>query len=61
MRASFRFGPGERYEVAAWGKNLNGEEYCRGAMSLEGLVESNICLPSLSEPLYGITAALRFE
>ncbi len=60
-RASFRFGPGERYEVAAWGKNLNGEKYCRGMTSLQGLVESNLCLPSLSEPTYGITAAIRFE
>ncbi len=60
-RASFRFGPGERYEVAAWGKNLNGEEYCRGMTSLQGLVDSNLCLPNLSEPTYGITAAVRFE
>ena len=60
-RASFRFGTGERYEVAAWGKNLNGEEYCRGMTSLQGLVDSNLCLPSLSEPTYGITAAVRFE
>ncbi|MCY4154192.1 MAG: TonB-dependent receptor [Gammaproteobacteria bacterium] len=60
-RAAFRFGPGERYEVAAWGKNLNGAEYCRGATSLQGLVESNICLGNLSEPTYGVTAAIRFE
>ena len=60
-RASFLFSSGGRYEIAAWGKNLTGKEYCLGATSLEGLVESNICLPSLSEPLYGITAALRFE
>ncbi len=60
-RAAFRFGPGERYEVAAWGKNLNGEEYCRGMTSLEGLVESNLCLANLSEPTYGVTAAIRFE
>ena len=60
-RAAFRFGPGERYEVAAWGKNLNGAEYCRGATSLQGLVESNLCLANLSEPTYGVTAAIRFE
>ena len=60
-RAAFRFGPGARYEVAAWGKNLNGAEYCRGATSLQGLVESNICLGNLSEPTYGVTAAIRFE
>ena len=60
-RAAFRFGPGERYEVAAWGRNLNGEKYCRGMTSLQGLVESNLCLANLSEPTYGVTAAIRFE
>ena len=60
-RASFRFGPDERYEVAAWGRNLSGEEYCRGATSLQGLVESNLCLASLSEPTYGMNVAIRFE
>ena len=60
-RASFRFGPDERFEVAAWGKNLNGEEYCRGMTSLQGLVESNLCLANLSDPTYGVTAAIRFE
>ena len=60
-RAAFRFGPGERFEVAAWGKNLNGEKYCRGHTSLQGLVESNLCLANLSEPTYGVTAAIRFE
>ena len=33
-RASFRFGPGERYEVAAWGKNLNGEKFCPNTPNL---------------------------
>ena len=60
-RASFRFGPDERYELAAWGRNLNGAEYCRGMTSLQGLVESNLCLANLSEPVYGISAAIRYE
>lgn len=60
-RGSYRFGPAERYEIAVWGKNLNGAEYCRGATSLEGLVESNICLQNLSEPTYGVTAAVNFD
>ncbi|MBT6208473.1 MAG: TonB-dependent receptor [Woeseia sp.] len=60
-RASYEFGSERKYEVSFWGENLTGEEYCVGMTSLAGLTESNICLPSLSEPTYGITAALNFD
>ena len=60
-RAAYNFGSNEEYEVSVWGKNLNGQEYCNSATSLEGLVESLICVPGLSEPTYGITASYHFN
>ena len=60
-RVSFRFGQEEEFEVSAWGDNLTGEEYCLGKTSLEGLVESLLCIPNLSEPTYGISAQYNFN
>ena len=60
-RAAYNFGSNEEYEVSVWGKNLNGQEYCNSATSLEGLVDSLLCVPGLSEPTYGITASYHFN
>ncbi len=60
-RGSYTFGAGSEYEISVWGKNLNGQEYCNSATSLEGLVDSIICVPGLSEPTYGISAAFHFN
>ena len=60
-RVSYAFGPDQRYQVAGWGRNLTGEEWCNGYTSLEGLSDSLLCLPNLSEPTYGITASVNWE
>ena len=60
-RVIYTFGSNEQYEINAWGENLTGEEYCNGMTSLAGLSESNLCLPNLSEPTFGIGAAIRFD
>ena len=60
-RASYTFGEREQYDVSLWGENLTGEEYCIGMTSLEGLSESLLCIPSLSEPTFGVTGTLRFD
>jgi iron complex outermembrane receptor protein len=60
-RAIYTFGSEEQYEVNLWGENLTGEEYCNGMTSLAGLSESNLCLPNLSEPTFGVGVALRFD
>ncbi len=60
-RASYAFGAEEQYDVAVWGENLTGEEYCIGMTSLAGLSESNLCIPSLSEPTFGVSGTVRFE
>ncbi len=60
-RATYTFGANEQFEVNVWGENLTGEEYCNGFTSLAGLSESNLCLPNLSEPTFGVGAAIRFD
>jgi len=60
-RGSFAFGDNEQYEVNIWGENLSGEEYCIGMTSLAGLSESNLCLPNLSDPTFGIGAKIHFD
>lgn len=60
VRGAYRWGPEERYEVAVWGNELTGDEYCRSLTSLQGLAESVACVPSLGRPTYGITASMHF-
>lgn len=60
-RVIYTFGSNEQYEINAWGENLTGEEYCNGMTSLAGLSESNLCLLNLSEPTFGVGAAIRFD
>ena len=62
-RAAYRFGAGERYELAVWGKNLTESEYCNGLIDLTGLGFSNIiqCIPNEGIALFGATATIRFD
>ena len=60
-RGSYAFGPDEQFEIAVWGKNLTGEEYCTGLVSLQGLSESLLCYGNYSDPTYGVTAGIRFD
>ena len=60
-RGSYAFGPNQQYEIAVWGKNLTGQEYCTGLVSLQGLSESLPCYGNYSGTTYGVTASYRFE
>ena len=60
-RGAYAFGPNQEFEIAVWGKNLTGEGYCGGLVSLQGLSESLLCYGNYSDPTYGVTAGYRFE
>ena len=60
-RGAYAFGPNQEFEIAVWGKNLTGEGYCGGLVSLQGLAESLLCYGNYSDPTYGVTAGYRFE
>ncbi|MDE0283986.1 MAG: hypothetical protein OXN26_05480, partial [Gammaproteobacteria bacterium] len=60
-RGAYAFGPNEQFEIAVWGKNLTGEKYCAGLVSLQGLAESLLCTGNYSDPTYGVTAGIRFD
>lgn len=58
-RVAYQFGPDERYEVSAWGKNLFDEEYCkeRNDLTFVGFVACFV-----NDPVtYGVTAAINFN
>jgi len=60
-RGSYAFGANEEYELSVWGENLTGEEYCITMTSLAGLAESNLCLPNLSDPVFGVGLKMHFD
>lgn len=60
-RGAYAFGPNEQFEIAVWGKNLTGEKYCAGLVSLQGLAESLLCTGNYSDPTYGVTASYHFD
>ena len=60
-RGAYTFGDNGQYEVNVWGENLTGEEYCISMTSLAGLSESNLCLPNLSDPIFGVGLKVHFE
>jgi iron complex outermembrane receptor protein len=61
-RASYAFGPNNRYEVAVWGRNLTDTEYCDTYGDLRGGIgESISCLRNDPLVTYGITASIFFE
>ena len=61
-RGSYAFGPGQQFEIAVWGKNLTGEEYCSGMVSLKNAAgESFLCYGNYSDPTYGVTASYSFD
>ena len=61
-RGSYAFGPNQQYEIAVWGKNLTGQEYCSGLVTLkDAAAESHLCYGNYSDPTYGVTASYRFD
>jgi len=62
-RASYRFGPGERYEISVWGKNLTDTEYCALKFDLNGLGFGNVytCQANEGMPFYGGTFTARYN
>ena len=61
-RASYTFGPSNRYELAVWGKNLTDTEYCQEKQDLTGgFGESIPCIRNEGLIMYGLSASLLFD
>lgn len=59
-RAAWHFGRDGRHVIAAWGENLNDEEYCGFELDLFAFTGAALCMPNVGEPLYGIELSTRF-
>lgn len=64
VRAGYRFGPEEAYEVALWGENLSSTGYCK--MRSDLVANSNFggvgrCVGNEGQAIYGVSASIRFD
>lgn len=62
-KASYRFGPEERYEASLWGKNLTQTQYCTVRSSLAGLGfgDTATCTPNEARRFFGLSFRANYE
>jgi len=61
--ASYQFGPAERYQVTAWGKNLTATQYCETRVNEAGLGSGDViaCAPNEATRFFGVSFRANFE